>query len=66
VKTETNGQVCFFMASAFQKWPIWQPCKHSLRLSIEKNPFPAKNQTLRCYRVNISPTKVASSALRNA
>jgi len=25
--------------------------KHILRLSIEKNRFPAKNQTLRCYRV---------------
>jgi len=26
-------------------------------LSIERNPFPAKNQTLRSYRVYILPTK---------
>jgi len=26
-------------------------------LSIERNPFSAKNQTLRSYRVYISPTK---------
>jgi len=26
-------------------------------LSIERNPLPAKNQTLRSYRVHISPTK---------
>jgi len=32
-------------------------------LSIEGKPFPAKNQTLRFYRVYISPTKQASSAL---
>jgi len=38
--------------------------KRSLRL-IGKNPFLAKNQTQRCYRVNISATKVASSSLRN-
>jgi len=38
--------------------------KHSLRLSIENNLFPAKHQTLRCYRLNILPTTVASSALR--
>jgi len=30
---------------------------------MERNPFSAKNQTLRSYRVNISPTKKASSAL---
>ena len=30
---------------------------------MERNPFSAKNQTLRSYRVYISPTKWASSAL---
>jgi len=32
------------------------------RLSIERNPFSAKNQTLRSYRVYILSTKYASSA----
>jgi len=30
---------------------------------MERNPFSAQNQTLRSYRVYISPTKQASSAL---
>jgi len=34
-------------------------------LLIERNPFSAQNQTLRSYRVYISPTKQASSALRS-
>jgi len=29
----------------------------SITLSIERNPFSAENQTLRSYRVYISPTK---------
>ena len=33
------------------------------RLFTERYPFPAKNQTLTSYRVYISPTKWASSAL---
>jgi len=32
-------------------------------LSMERNPFSAQNQTRRSYRVYISPTKLASSAL---
>jgi len=32
-------------------------------LSIERNPFITKNQTLRPYRVYILPTRQASSAL---
>jgi len=39
-------------------------CKMALRLkvvgsrwSLERNPFPAKNQTLRSYRVYISPNE---------
>jgi len=39
------------------------------RLSIETNPFQEKNQTLRCYRVIILPTRTASTAeltMRNA
>jgi len=33
---------------------------------MERNPFSVHNQTLRSYRVHISPTKQASSALRSA
>jgi len=32
-------------------------------LSIERKPFSGKNQTLRLYKVYISPAKYASSAL---
>jgi len=37
--------------------------RHVCILSIESNPFPAKNQTLRSYRVYISLTKWTSSSL---
>jgi len=30
---------------------------HNMTLSIERNPFSAQNQTLRSYRVYISPKK---------
>jgi len=39
----------------------WENDRMLLTLSIERNPFPAKNQTLRSYRVYISPTMSACS-----
>ena len=37
--------------------------KAEITLSIEKNPFPAKKQTVRSYRIYILPKEKASSAL---
>ena len=35
-----NGQMCFFMASAFQKWPIWQPCLPLLAVTVSQHFLP--------------------------
>jgi len=56
----------FVSASHFKKFYLTdkEVAESNLcQLSIERNPSPAKNQTLRSYRVCISPTKQASTAL---
>jgi len=67
--SHSNSSVGQIRTYKVTRWPhcdadatmaVPQPYK---KQSIERNPFSAQNQTLRSYRVYISPTKEASSAL---